>query len=131
MPALDTNLLVRFLVGDDPARFALVKRFVEEAAEDDELFVPLTVSLELEWVLRSRYGFDADTISTTYHRLLETRELSFQDEASLERALGLFDERLAGFADCLHLAIAMTGDRMPMTTFDRKAARMPGVSLLE
>ena len=58
MPALDTNVLVRYLVQDDPAQFAAAKRLVGRYLDEGlSLFVPLTVVLELEWVLRSNFGF--------------------------------------------------------------------------
>ena len=53
MRAVDTNVLVRALVRDDAAQSAKA----EEVLARDEVFVPVTVMLELEWVLRSRYGF--------------------------------------------------------------------------
>ena len=58
MPALDTHVLVRYLVQDDPAQFAAAKRLIGRCLDEDlSLFVPVTVVLELEWVLRSNFGF--------------------------------------------------------------------------
>ena len=58
MPALDTNVLVRYLVQDDAAQFAAARRLIRRCVADDAtLFVPVTVVLELEWVLRSSFGF--------------------------------------------------------------------------
>lgn len=48
--------------------------------------MPVTVVLELEWVLRSRYGFDKEAILRAMNGLLEVRELEFQFEPALERA---------------------------------------------
>lgn len=131
MPTLDTNVLVRYLVRDDPGQHAAAARFIDSASATAELFVPLTVALELEWVLRSRYDVGKDAIVATFARLLETREIVFQEEPSVERALSLFDEGPADFADCLHLALALARDSVPLITFDRKAARMPETTLLE
>lgn len=57
-----------------------------ETATEEPLFVPVTVVLELEWVLRSRYGFDKEAILRAMNGLLEVRELEFQFEPALERA---------------------------------------------
>ena len=131
MPTLVTNVLVRYLVRDDPGQHAAAARFIDSASATTELFVPLTVALELEWELHSRYDVGKDAIVATLASLLETREIVFQGEPSVERALSLFDEGPADFADCLHLALALARDSVPLITFDRKAARMPETTLLE
>ena len=114
MPALDTNILVRLLVGDDARQLARVRTLIESTADRDEsLFVPLTVTLELEWVLRARYGFARDSILMTFVGLLETRELKFQDEASVERAIYFYRSTKADFAECLHLGSTITHNRKP------------------
>jgi len=63
MAALDTNVLVRFLVQDDAAQLAATKKLFRRCVDADEsLFVPVTVTLELESVLRSALGFDKTTV---------------------------------------------------------------------
>jgi len=54
--AVDTNLIVRALVRDDPAQSAAA----ETVLANEPVFIPVTVMLQLEWVLRSRYGFTPD-----------------------------------------------------------------------
>jgi predicted nucleic-acid-binding protein len=124
-------VLVRLLVGDDARQAAQAEALARESAGTGEpLFVPLTVILELEWVLRARYRFPKDTVLATLVSLLETREIEFHDEASLERALFFYRSRRADFAECLHLGCAVTHDRLPLVTFDRQAARLEGAKLL-
>ena len=55
MLAIDTNLIVRYLVGDDPGQAARARRLID----NNDVFVCTTVLLETEWVLRSVYGFSA------------------------------------------------------------------------
>jgi len=118
--ALDTNVLVRLLVSDDQQQARRAEMLAADAERTGEaLFVPLTVALELEWVLRSRYGFSKERILTTLASLLETREIEFQEEASVERALFLYRAQRADFAECLHLGCAITNERLPLFTFDR------------
>ena len=131
MPALDTNVLVRYLVADDRKQFQVAKSFIEEFIEQEVLFVPVSVSVELEWVLRSLYELDKAMVLTTFNRLLETREIEFQEESSIEVALSLYADNSADFADCLHIASAYSKERSPLMTFDRKASRVPGAQLLE
>ncbi len=132
MPTLDTNVIVRLLVGDDPSQTAQAETLAREAARTGEaLLVPLTVLLELEWVLRARYRFSKDSVLGTLVKLLETRELEFQEEAAVERALFFYRSNKADFAECLHLGCAIAQDRLPLVTFDRQAARLEGATLLE
>lgn len=131
MPALDTNVLVRWLVADDEAQTdqaqALFKSVRSRAAA---FFVPCTVMLELEWVLRSRYRFEKPAILQAFNALLETQELEFQDEAAIEWALHFYRQSTADFADCLHAGICGAANRSPLLSFDRKAGRLPNVALL-
>src|SRR3546814_20926316 len=79
MAGLDTNILVRWLVDDDAAQSRRIAERLRLAARREEtLFVPMTVMLELEWVLRSRYAFAKPDVLLAMNALLETRELEFQ-----------------------------------------------------
>jgi predicted nucleic-acid-binding protein len=132
MPGLDTNVLVRWLVEDDDDQTARVQTLFESSrASQATLFVPSTVMLELEWVLRSRYRFDKAAVLQAVN-LLETQELEFQAEAALEGALHLYRQGgAAEFADCLHAGLCGAADRTPLLTFDEKASRLPDVTLLD
>ncbi len=131
MPTLDTNVLVRFLVADDRNQFEIAKAYINDVAPDDPLFIPYSVSLELEWVLRTVYELDKPTVITIFNQLLEAREIEFQEESSIEVSLCLYSDNNTDFADCLHNASACANDRTPLMTFDRKAARLPESVLLE
>jgi len=131
MPALDTNVLVRYLVADDKQQFETAKAFIEDATLTEPLFVSMSVSIELEWVLRSLYDIDKATILTVFNRLLESREIEFQEESSIEITLSLYADNNADFADCLHIASAHSSNRTPLITFDRKASRVSGAQLLK
>jgi predicted nucleic-acid-binding protein len=132
MPSLDTNVLVRWLVDDDPPQSSRIKKLFHAASMRREmLFVPSTVALELEWVLRSRYQFDKAHIMEAFIALLETRDIEFQSEAAIEWALHLFRTGTAEFADCLHAGLSAVAGYSPMLTFDLKAAKVKGVELID
>lgn len=131
MAGLDTNILVRWLVDDDPPQVRLTGELFESARESRRsLRVPTTVTLELEWVLRSRYGFEKADILAAFGALLETQELDFQDEPAVERALHLYRETSVEFTDCMHASLCASDGHAPLLTFDRKAARLPSVMLV-
>ena len=131
MPALDTNILVRYIVEDDAVQLAAAKRLIVRCVADGStMFVPVTVVLELEWVLRSNFGFSKANVLMTLSSLLSAAELTFESERALEVALQLFRKGSADFADCLHVALATQADEQPLWTFDKGAAKVSGAQLL-
>ncbi len=131
MPALDTNVLVRYVVQDDSGQLAAAKRLIDRCvAEGRSLFVPLTVTLELEWVLRAGYGYAGDDVLQVLSNLFSAAELTFESERALEVALQLYREASADFADCLHIALAAEAGEQPLWTFDKGAAKVAGAQLI-
>ena len=131
MAALDTNVLVRFLVQDDARQGAAARRLIRRGVDaGGALFVPVTVLLELEWVLRSSIGFDKAAVLQALVGLLGSFELAFESECAVEAALGQYADGSADFADCLQAALALVAGQQPLWTFDRAAAKVEGARLL-
>jgi predicted nucleic-acid-binding protein len=129
--ALGTNVLVRFLVQDDARQGAVATRLIRSGVEaGGALFVPVTVVLELAWVLRSTFGFDKASVLQALFGLLRSFELSFESEVAVEAALDHYADNQADFADCLHAALAMVAGQGPLWTFDQAAAKLDGARLL-
>jgi predicted nucleic-acid-binding protein len=117
MIAVDTNVLVRLVTNDDAAQAARAVRLF--ASED--VFVPKTVLLEMEWVLRGAYQLDRSAIAGVIERLLDTPSLSVEAAEAVRSALGWF---LGGMdlADALHLSSSQ-GVAERFATFDRKLVK--------
>lgn len=131
MPALDTNVLVRYIVQDDSPQLEAARRLIRKCvSEQQTLFVPVTVTLELEWVLRSNFGYAKVETIRVLSDLFSAAELSFASEQALEVALDLYRHSTADFADCLHIALAAQAGERPLWTFDKAAAKVGGASLL-
>lgn len=131
MPALDTNVLVRYVVHDDAAQLAAARRLIARCvAEGRSIFVPVTVVLELEWVLRASFGYDKDDVLRTLSSLFSAAELNFESERALEVALQLYRDGAAAFADGLHVALAAQAGEQALWTFNKGAARVMGAELL-
>jgi predicted nucleic-acid-binding protein len=131
MPALDTKVLVRGIVQGDGAQLAAAKRLIGRCvAAGSTLFVPVTVVLELEWVPRSRFEFGKDEVISTLSSLFSAAGLTFESERALEVAVQLWRKGVAGFADCLHVALATQAGERPLWTFDNGAAKFSGAQLL-
>ena len=131
MAALDTNILVRYLVRDDARQLALAQSLMARAVQaGDALFVPVTVVIELEWVLRASFGFAKPDILATMTALLSTVELSIESESAIEVALRLYEAGSADFSDCVHIGLAHQVGETPLWTFDKRCARLDGAQLL-
>ena len=131
MAGLDTNVLVRWLVADDPVQTAQARALFESGRlQGHPFFVPSTVLLELEWVLRSRYGLEKPAMLAVFSALLETQEIDIQCEPALEHALNLYRTGRAEFADCLHAGLCAAAAQASLLIFDAKAARLAQVELI-
>lgn len=115
MIGIDTNVLVRLLTGDDAEQTERARKLFDEG----DLWLPKTVLLETEWVLRSAYGQPPATIREAFRRLLGYRPLEVEDRAAVLRALQ-WSEAGLDFADALHLASLGPADRL--ATFDARLA---------
>jgi predicted nucleic-acid-binding protein len=112
MLAVDTNVVVRYLVKDDGAQLARAAEIVERGP----IFVSPTVILECEWVLRSFYGFSRRAIIGALEGFCGAPSVNVGEAAAVSRAFRLA-ERGLDFADALHLAQAQGCDAF--VTFDK------------
>lgn len=127
MLGVDTNVLVRFLVRDDEAQFEKARKLIRrEVAAGRRLFVCHLVLLEMEWVLRSRYGLAKNMIVETISGLLNATDLEFEDEPTIEEALFIWKDTTANFADCMIGAKNRRLGCRATATFDVKASKVPG-----
>jgi len=128
MIGLDTNVLVRYLVRDDERQFSKARALIRgEGAPGGEVLVSLLVLLEVEWVLGSRYGLSKEDIFGVFSALLDTSEITVEDEASVEMALYSWKKvAAADFADCLIEARNRRLGCRATATFDVKALKLPG-----
>ncbi len=100
MIAFDTNLLVRIAVNDDLKQAELA----EQLLDSNEVFVPRTVLLESEWVLRSVYKKSRTEIAQYFENALMTKNFVMENSIEVNYALEWY--RLgADFADAMHLCI--------------------------
>ncbi|HEX3754180.1 MAG TPA: type II toxin-antitoxin system VapC family toxin [Rhizomicrobium sp.] len=117
MHAIDTNLIVRYLVGDDPGQAARARKLIDNS----DTFVCTTVMLETEWVLRSVYGFSALQCAEALADFAGMPRVSLEDSSAVAKALGWMHQGL-DFADGLHLAKAAEACDA-FVSFDRDFAK--------
>jgi predicted nucleic-acid-binding protein len=126
MRAVDAGVLVGILAGDDSQKREAAESFVEGGA-----WVSIVVLADTLFILRKTYGQDASSIARAVSMLLNHDQLVLQDSDAVSGALEIFRERPSlGFADCLMLALARKAGHLPLGTFDRKLAKLPGAQRL-
>ena len=126
MRAVDTNVLVRLVVRDDPDQVRAAEEFVAKGA-----WVSHLVLAETLWVLDSVFELSREQLVLVVEMLLNHRDLSLQDVDVVTAALGHYAKRAAvGFSDCLVLEIARKAGHLPVASFDRDFARLADVQRL-
>lgn len=124
MTAVDTNVLVRLLTGDDPKQEAAARSLFSS----EPIWIAKTVLLETGWVLRSLYGFEESAICDAFTKLLGLKNVRVEDESAVAAALALTAHGIE-LADAMHLT-----SRPPdaaFVSFDRsfvRRAKRAGVS---
>ena len=116
MLAIDTNLIVRYLVGDDREQAAKARLLIDH----NDVFVGTTVVLETEWVLRRLYGLSPDECAKGLAAFAGLPHVTVDDAVSVGKALE-WTRHGMDFADSLHLATAEGCDAF--ITFDQEFAR--------
>jgi len=122
MRAVDTNVLVRLITRGDLRQTALAEDFLERSA-----WVSLLALTEAMWVLGSVYELTPLQQANGIEMLLSHRQLVLQERDTVADALNHFRAKPAlGFSDCLMLELARKAGHLPLGTFDRVLAKLPG-----
>ena len=124
MIAVDTNVLIRLLTGDDPRQEAAARSLFAR----ESVWIAKTVLLETAWVLHSLYGFDGEAIRAAFTKLLGLDNVHAEDESTVAAALDLTAHRIE-LADAMHLSSRPPG--VGFVSFDKtfvQRARRAGLS---
>ena len=130
MIGLDTNVLVRYIMQDDPKQSSKAARLIESMTNKEPGFVSLVSVVELVWVLSSSYELTRLQIASTLELLLQSQELLIDRAEMAAKALRAFQAGKAEFADCLIERIAHSAGCSATMTFDVQASRTAGMSLI-
>ena len=116
MRSVDTNVVVRYLMADDPEQFERAKRLFEVG----NILILTTVLLETEWVLRSTYALPRSAVVDALRRIASHEGVQVQNATLILTALSMAEGGLE-LADALHLAASADCD--DFVSFDRSLAR--------
>jgi len=131
MIGLDTNVLVRYIMQDDPKQAAKATKLVESLTGDEPGFVALVSVVELVWVLSSCYDLTREQLTQALEALLRAKQLVVDQADQVVRATRVFAAGSADFADCLVERTASSAGCTKTITFDVAASKTAGMTLIQ
>ncbi|MBU4485603.1 MAG: type II toxin-antitoxin system VapC family toxin [Candidatus Delongbacteria bacterium] len=132
MKAIDTNVLVRFLVNDDPVQTGKVYKLFKKAEDDKtKLFIPITVFIETLWVLESLYKTPRSVILDYFKELLLLPILEYENLSSVQKFVHKASETNFGLADLIIGYTSLECGCEKVLTFDKKAVKSEFFELLK
>ena len=131
MIGIDTNILLRLWLNDDPAQSKRIDQLLaEHGGLPGSLLVTDIVLVEAVWTLKSAFEQDKPDQLIAVRSLLEETAFAFEDRAAVAAALTLFESGSCGFADCLVVAKHARQGCDFTATFDRGMRKLPGIKVL-
>lgn len=131
MKGLDTNVLIRYLVGDDKNQSKRASRFVRsECTLESPCLLNRIVLCELVWVLETAYGYSRKVTGDVLEKILRTGQFLLEDPDAAWSALRAYRITGVDFADCLLGKINRNLGCETTVTFDRKAGSLEQFTLL-
>jgi len=130
MIGLDTNVLARYVMQDDPRQSPRATRLIEALSADEPGFVPVVALVELVWVLTGSYSLDRSQVATVLDTLLRSKELVCDRAELVTQALHRYSNGSADFADALIERIASAAGCTATMTFDAGAAKATSMTLV-
>lgn len=131
MIGIDTNILLRLWLNDDPARNKRIDALLtEHGSTPGSLLVTDVVLAEAIWTLRSAFDQDKSAQVLAVCSLLEETAFAFEDREAINRAVTLFEQGSSGFSDCLVVAKHTRHGCEFTATFDRGMRKLPGVKVI-
>ncbi len=131
MIGIDTNILLRLWLNDDPAQSKRIDRLLaEHGGLPGSLLVTDVVLVEAVWTLKAAFEQDKHTQLIAVRSLFEETAFAFEDREAVTTALTLFESGSCGFADCLVVAKHGRQGCDFTATLDRGMRKLPGVKVL-
>ena len=130
MIGLDTNVLVRYIMQDDPKQSAKATKLIESLDGDSPGFVSIVSVIELYWVLTSCYALSNVQVKQALEALLRTKQIVVDRADQVVRALRVFAVGKSDFSDCLIERTAAGAGCTGTMTFDTGAAKHAGMTLI-
>ena len=131
MIGLDTNVLVRYIMQDDVKQSRKATVLIESLDGDNPGYITMVSVVELYWVLTSCYELSHAQVLQALESLLRTKQILVERADQVLRALRVFANGKTDFADCLIERTAAAAGCTQTLTFDTKAAKHAGMTLID
>ena len=131
MTALDTNVIVRYLVGDDVEHAEAARALLSGLTPGSPGFICREVVIEVAWVLERSYSFTRSRVAEALMGLTASDSLVVENSNDVAAAAHRYRQGGAGFSDLMILSAAERVGAVPLHTFDRRLARINGAVLVE
>ncbi|MCF8168936.1 MAG: type II toxin-antitoxin system VapC family toxin [Rhodoferax sp.] len=129
MIGLDTNVLVRYIMHDEAKQSPKATRIIESLDADNPGYITLVPVVDLYWVLTFSYELSDQQVAQAPEAILRTKQFQVERADQVMRALRVFRDGKADFADCLIERSAAGAGCTQTMTFDVKAAKHAGMAL--
>lgn len=130
MIGIDTNVLVRYFIEDDPVQSRLTDSFFRSLSSADPGWISQATILEFAWIMKSVRRLDRKTIAAMMGKLTMLDSIVVERADIVDKALQWYRNGNAEFADCLIAASGRAAGCAKTVTFDKIAARDAGMELL-
>lgn len=130
MIGLDTNVLVRYITGDDRKQAALAARLIESLSEESPGFISVVTLVELCWVLESAYQFTRSQLTAVFQTLMAVENFKIDRVSVVASAMRQYSDSQCDFADCLIERLSANAGCQQTMTFDKAAAKTAGMRLI-
>lgn len=128
---IDTNVLLRLLVNDDPAQRKAVLSFGKGLGENYSGFITLISLVEIDWALRKQYGYSKPESVSALQKITQLRGVEIQSADAIVRAIHGVETGAGDFADVLIAHLCLDEGCSHVVTLDKKAAaKIPVMELL-
>ena len=130
MIGLDTNVVLRILVDDDPTQVAVVRKLLTGQHTVGAFFINHVVLAECAWALKGAYKMSRQDIARGFEGLLDAPAFAIEEPKTVAAALSHYQQTTADFADCLIAARNAAHGCTHTITFDKKMQGLPAVKVL-
>jgi predicted nucleic-acid-binding protein len=113
--AIDTNILLRLILDDEPSQGKAARKLLATS----KLFVPITVAMETEWVLRAAYGLSRSQIADAIESIVNMENMEFEISTALLWSVARYRDG-ADFADMIHIIASKEKEMDAFATFDKR-----------
>jgi predicted nucleic-acid-binding protein len=124
LKGIDSSLLLRYILEDDPIWSKSATRFIDEDCTiKDPAYVNLVVLVEVIWSLRRQKGYRKEVVIAVVRDMLQSQSIILENETTVAKALSIYETGVTGFSDCLIACLNDEAQAKPTFSLDKDAIK--------